>query len=190
MASVPSPAPKIETSETGRQTEVFPLPTDEPFLERLLRDLFENHWADITFGPMIQGAAYEIRCHEKPHRIGLLDGYLTVFFGPSHFHLCIGENRGASSDALREHRRTRKAEFFRGLDKAGAPVTWGLKLVNGGGEEQMTLFFPNPFLTDDDQIATEADWSRLALWDTLCRTYIGRETDPKDRSGKGFSHGG
>lgn len=185
-----APAPQIETSPTGRQVEVFPLPTDEAFLDGLLRDLFENHWAEITFGPMIQGAAYEIRCPEKPHKIGLLDGYLTIFFGPSHFHLCIGENNGAPSDTVREHRRTRKAEFFRTLDKAGAPVNWGLKLVNGGGEEQMTVFLPNPFLTDDDQIAAAPDFSRLALWDSLCRKYLNRAPDPKDRSGKGFSHGG
>ena len=190
MTDSPVPAPQIETSPTGQQVEVFPLPAEEAFLDRLLRDLFENHWAEITFGPMIQGAAYEIRCSEKPHRIGLLDGYLTIFFGPSHFHLCIGENRSAASDELRNHRRTRRAEFFRTLDQAGAPVNWGLKLVNGGGEEQMTLFFPNPFLTDDDQIAAEADWSRLALWDTMRRGYLGRLPDPKDRSGKGFSHGG
>ena len=187
-------APRIEVSPTGRQVEIFDLPAEEPFLDRLLRDLFENHWAEITFGPMIQGAAYEIRCDRKPHKIGLLDGYLTIFFGPSHFHLCIGENLGSPASPtppeLREHRRTRQAQFFRSLDRDGAPVNWGLKLVNGGGEEQMTMFFPNPFLTDDDKIADRPDWARLALWEEMGRRYLNREPDGKDRQGKGFSHCG
>ena len=194
METATASEPVMETSPTGRQVELFPLPTDEAFLDGLLRDLFENHWAEITFGPMIQGAAYEIQCSEKPHKIGLLDGYLTIFFGPSHFHLCIGENLGSPASptppALREHRRTRQAHFFRSLGPDGAPMTWGLRLINGGGEEQMTLFFPNPFLTDDDQIATQPDWSRLGLWEAMLRRYLAREPDGKDRQGKGFSHCG
>jgi hypothetical protein len=42
----------------GSPVDIFPLPADEETLETLLRDLFENHWREITFGPIIQGAAY------------------------------------------------------------------------------------------------------------------------------------
>jgi hypothetical protein len=34
------------------------LQADEETLETLLRDLFENHWREITFGSIMQGAAY------------------------------------------------------------------------------------------------------------------------------------
>jgi len=44
----------------GATVEVFALPTDEASLEALLRELFEQHWDKITFGPLIQGAAWEI----------------------------------------------------------------------------------------------------------------------------------
>ena len=39
----------------GTPLDVFSLPVDEASLEALFRDLFETHWRDITFGPLIQG---------------------------------------------------------------------------------------------------------------------------------------
>ena len=78
----------------GATVEIFRLPTDEASLQALLRDLFEQHWDKITFGPLIQGAAWEIRAPHAPTHIGMLDGYLTVAFGTSHFHLCIGPRVG------------------------------------------------------------------------------------------------
>ena len=68
-------------------------------------------------------------------------------------------------------------------------VAWGARFYNGKGEQQMSIFFPNPFLTDEQQIAEKPAWSRLAIWDDLTRRYLGRGSDPKDRSGTGFSHG-
>jgi hypothetical protein len=41
----------------GSAIDVFCLPVEEAALAALLRDLFENHWREITFGPIIQGAA-------------------------------------------------------------------------------------------------------------------------------------
>ena len=81
------------TDPDGATVEIFPLPTGEGSLEELLRDLFEQHWDKITFGPLIQGAAWEIRAPHAPTQIGVLDGYLTVAFGISHFHLCIGPHK-------------------------------------------------------------------------------------------------
>ena len=112
-------------------------------LEQLLRDLFEQHWDKITFGPLIQGAAWEIRAPHAPTHIGMLDGYLTVAFGISHFHLCIGPHKGPPNnpapEALARHRRTARAELYRRLDKSGAPVSWGLRLFNGHDEQQTTF---------------------------------------------------
>ena len=56
----------------------FALPADEASLEKLLRELFAEHWQDITFGPLIQGAAWEMRAARAPDVIGMMDGYLTI----------------------------------------------------------------------------------------------------------------
>ena len=182
------------TDPDGATVEIFPLPTDEGSLEALLRDLFEQHWDKITFGPLIQGAAWEIRAPHAPTQVGLLDGYLTIAFGISHFHLCIGPHTGTRSNptpaALARHRRTARAELYRRLDKSGAPVSWGLRLFNGHDEQQVTIILPNPFLSGDDKVLQIPDWSRLELWDRLRARWLGAtEPDPLDRSGRGFSHG-
>jgi hypothetical protein len=187
--------PERVTDPDGAIVETFPLPADEASLEELLRDLFERHWEKITFGPLIQGAAWEIRTPHPPTHIGMLDGYLTVAFGVSHFHLCIGPHKGPRNDptpeALARHRRTARAEFFRRLDKSGAPVSWGLRLFNGHDEQQATILLPNPFLAPvTDKILKTPDWSRLDLWDRLRAHWLGlTDPDPLDRSGQGFSHG-
>ncbi|TAL78195.1 MAG: hypothetical protein EPN75_11435 [Beijerinckiaceae bacterium] len=178
----------------GAQIDVFELPTDSMSLESLLSDLFENHWREIVFGPIIQGAVFEWRAQQAPTRIGMFDGYLTVAFGVPHFHLCIGEHKGMPShpvaSALAHHRRTSRAELFRRVCKAGTPVSWGLRLFNGRGEQQITILLPNPFLNPDtDKILKAPDWSRLELWDQLRARWFGLDApDPFDRSGKGFRH--
>ena len=178
----------------GATVEIFPLPTDEPSLEALLRDLFEHHWDKITFGPLIQGAAWEIRAPHAPTHIGMLDGYLTVAFGASHFHLCIGATRGARHDptplTLARRRKTARAELYRRLGRSGAPASWGLRLFNGAGEQQLTILLPNPFLSaEGDKLLQEPDWSRLALWDDLRARWTGSAgPDPFDRSGLRFTH--
>jgi hypothetical protein len=187
--------PKRVTDPDGAVVEVLPLPSDEASLEELLRNLFERHWDKITFGPLIQGAAWEFRAAHAPTHVGMFDGYLTVAFGVSHFHLCIGPHRGSCSnptpEALAHHRRTARAELYRRLDKSGAPVSWGVRLYNGHDEQQMTILLPNPFLSaGTDQVLKTPDWSRLELWDRLRARWFGlSEPDPVDRSGHGFSHG-
>ena len=187
--------PERSTDPDGAIVETLPLPTDEASLEELLRDLFVNHWDKITYGPLIQGAAWEIRAAQPPTHVGMLDGYLTVAFGASHFHLCIGPHKGSrknpTPEALAHHRRTARAELYRRLDNSGAPVSWGLRLFNGHGEQQTTILLPNPFLApDSDKVLKTPDWSRLDLWDRLRARWLGlSEPDPFDRSGVGFSHG-
>src|SRR5437899_6557748 len=124
----------------------------------------------------------------------MLDVYLTVAFGKSHFHLCIGPHKGTRASptpaALARHRRTARAELYRRLDRSGAPVSWGLRLFNGAGEQQITVLLPNPFLDQDsDRSLQTPEWSRLGLWDSLRAHWLGfTELDPADRTGKGFRH--
>jgi hypothetical protein len=187
--------PRRIIDEDGAMIDVFALPTDAASLEELLRDLFRSHWRDIVFGPIIQGAAWEMRAERAPDTLGMLDGYLTVGFGGPHFHLCIGEHRGPESNPvspeLARHRRTSRAELYRRLDRDGAPVSWGLRLFNGKDEQQITVLLPNPFLEPEtDKVLAMPDWSRLALWDQLRARWFGLPSpDPTDRSGHGFTHG-
>lgn len=178
----------------GAVLDVFSLPADAASLEELLRDLFENHWCDIVFGPIIQGAAWEIHADRAPTRIGLLDGYLTVAFGLTHFHVCIGENKGSrarpTSPELAKLRRTSRAELYRRRNVSCVPVSWGLQLFNGAGEQQISVLLPNPFLDPaTDKVLKEPDWSRLALWDKLRARWFGlHEPDPGDRAASRFEH--
>ncbi len=183
--------PQIDSSNGNRQ-EIYTLPVETVFLEELLGYIFENHWRSIVFGPIIEGGAYEFRCPREPRSITSFDGYLTVHFGGTHFHICIGENMGSASSptppALKRSRRTSRAEIVRSFDQNGSPIIWQLRLFNGDGTPQLNIFFPNPFLTDEDGIADTPDWSRLAVWDDIAMRYLGRKEaqDPLDRSGPGF----
>ena len=179
--------------EDGSAVDVLALPVDEASLEALLRGLFAEHWQDITFGPIIQGAAWEMRAAQAPDRIGMMDGYLTIGFGAPHFHICIGEHKGTRASPvsleLAHHRRTSRAELYRRISRHGTPVSWGLRLFNGQGEQQITVLLPNPFLDRDDNIRKAPDWSRLDLWDRLRAQWLGlNDPDPLDRAGSGFRH--
>lgn len=182
------PAPARTLEPDGAPLDIFALPADPASLEELFRDLFENHWREITFGPIIQGAAWEIHADRAPTRIGMLDGYLTVAFGVTHFHICIGETKGPRSrptpEGLARHRRTARAELYRRFGGSCVPMSWGLRLFNGAGEQQITVLLPNPFLDPQtDRLLKEPDWSRLALWDALRARWLeADEPDPIDRS--------
>lgn len=184
---------KIVEEEGNGTLELFPLPVDQPFLLELITDIFTNYWNEIHFGILVQGAAWEIRAPNAPVKTGMLDGYLTVDFGSWHFHLCIGEHKGSKSDPvspeLARHRRTAKAELYRILDHHGHPVSWGLRMFNGDGEQQMTVFLPNPFLSMDQKILKEPRWERLEMWDHLRKKYLELEPDEKDRTASRFIHG-
>ena len=173
--------------------EMFRLDPTEEILQRVLTELFVEHWKHIVFGSLIQGAVFELMA-DGPGEVSMLDGYLTVGFGgASHMHLCIGEHRGRRANptdaALARHRRTARAEFFRTLSpEEDAPTSWGFRMFNGAGEQQLTVFLPNPFLSDDMQILKEPDWARLDLWDRLRKGHLGLGPDPRDRSATRFWH--
>ena len=187
-----SPSRIVEEPGMG-SLEVFALDTSEEALVALLRDVFENYWQSIYFGPLIQGAAWEIKAPGPPRKVGLYDGYLTVDFGPWHFHLCIGDHRGSAGNPvdpeLASHRRTARAELYRQLTDDGTANSWALRLYNGRDEQQITVFLPSPFLSDELRPLSSPDWARLAMWDHLRKTYLNLEPDPRDRTGTGFVHG-
>lgn len=187
-------APPRIVEEKGNGTlEIFALAPHEDTLFALFQDIFTNHWQQIHFGPLIQGAVFECRATEPPEHIGILDGYLTIDFGTWHLHICIGEHKGSHNHPvdpeLAHHRRTSRAEFYRRINQDGTPDSWGIRLFNGKDEQQITIFLPNAFLSDNMEYLKEPDWSRLALWDTLRKEYLGLDPDPRDRSGRQFIHG-
>ena len=180
-------APTITRSDSGQTEHIWPLPTDEATLLDLVTTVFTQHWDMVEFGVLVEGAAWEIAAPGPPRKIGMYDGYVTVDFGRWHFHLCIGEHTGAPPELARL-RRCARAEMYRGLGSDGAPTTWGVRLYNGRGEQQLTILLPNPFL-EENRLLPSPDFTRLALWDTLRERYLGLSPDPADRTGRHFSHG-
>ncbi|MEM9388713.1 MAG: hypothetical protein AAGA68_26970 [Pseudomonadota bacterium] len=176
---------RIVQEEGNGTLELFDLPVETELLERLLTDVYANYWDRIHFGTCVQGGVWEVKAPNAPQKIALCDGYLTVDFGVWHFHICIGENAGTvrnpTSSVLAARRRTAKAQLYRGLREDGRPATWGLRLYNGAGEQQMTVFLPNPYLSFDQRVLKEPDFSHLQLWDHLRQAYLDLPPDPLDR---------
>ena len=158
----------------GSVTEYSEVPVAGDTVQRLLSEVFADHWAAISVGPVIEGAAYEIR-FAGPPRLSMLDGYLTVDTGPWHFHLCVNDHRGAASPEQARLRRVGRAAFFRTDGGTCVPASWGLRLWNGRGEQMVTVFFPNPWLDDAGDRVREPAWDRTALWDALRCRYAGVE---------------
>lgn len=183
------------TEEAGvGRVEIFALPTDQDTLFAVLKDVFENWWDQVAFGTLVQGAVFEIHAPNAPRKVGVLDGYLTVDFGAWHFHVCIGENKGTRRSPVEEElariRRTARAEMIRVLAAEDRPRSWQLRLFNGQGENQLTVFFPHPFLDPGDRVRKDPDWSRLTMWDSFRQRYLGLPPDPRDRQAHGFPCGG
>src|SRR5688572_32395164 len=84
----------VERGADGSVTAFHAVPVDGDQVERLLTELFSSHWQDVFVGPVIEGAAYEIRFTDRP-ALSMLDGYLTVDLGAWHFHLCVNDHGGA-----------------------------------------------------------------------------------------------
>ena len=192
VASARHRAASYRTTEiTHDDLEVFPVQVTQERLLAILDTLFDDWWQHIAFGPLIQGAAYELRATSPPVR-SLLDGYLTVDFGAGHFHLCVGPHRGAPdrpvSPELARSRQCAHAEFQR-LWIDGAPRSWMFRMFNGDGDQQITVLLPNPFLDDDMRPFSEPRWDRLRCWDELRAEHLGLPPDPADRLGTEFVHG-
>ena len=191
-----SPDPtEVKKRDDGAITrQIWALPAEEKFLQAFLTDVFENHWKGLRFGPLIEGAAYEWQPPGPPTGVTLFDGYLTILFGHGgHFHLCIGENNGSPAHPtpadLKARRKPSKAQMFRGFGRDGKPVTWGFEMWNGQGEPMISIFFPNPFIEDDDSLSETPDFSRLKTWRAVAEKWLGRAPESLDEEGAGFGRG-
>jgi sirohydrochlorin cobaltochelatase len=181
MNETQTPRREVIDNPDGTVTEYSDFEPTEAAMQRLADLLFKEHWGEITVGPCIEGAVFEIRFKDPP-KVSLFDGYLTVDLGHWHFHLCIGTHQGAPSPELAAKRRVARAAFFetRG-GKCGGGRSWGLRLWNGFGEQMTTVFLPSPFLSDDLRIPKEPQWERLQLWYELRQRFLG-EPMPEDMS--------
>jgi hypothetical protein len=155
----------------GSVTWYTEVPVTGDTVERLLTEVFRDHWAEVFAGPVIEGAAYEIR-FTSPPKLSMLDGYLTVDTGAWHFHLCVNDHHGAATPEQARLRRVARAAFFHTDGGVCVPAAWGLRLWNGHGEQMVTVFFPNPWLDDaDEHRRREPCWDRTGLWEDLQRRY-------------------
>ncbi len=154
----------------GSVTQYAEVPVTGDTVERLMTEVFREHWAQVFAGPVIEGAAYEIRFTAAP-AVSMLDGYLTVDTGTWHFHLCVNDHRGAATPEQARIRRVARAAFFRTDGGTCVPGAWGLRLWNGRDEQMVTVFFPNPWLDDEAERVREPRWERTALWEDLRRRY-------------------
>jgi hypothetical protein len=155
----------------GSVTRYTEVPVTGDTIERLLTEVFRDHWAEVFAGPVVEGAAYEIR-FTTPPKLSMLDGYLTVDTGTWHFHLCVNDHHGAATPEQARVRRVARAAFFHTDGGACVPAAWGLRLWNGRGEQMVTVFFPNPWLDEQgEQRLREPRWDRTALWEDLRRRY-------------------
>src|SRR5947208_3473320 len=111
----------------GTVTTYDEVDVDGDRVERLLTELFSEHWAAITVGPLVEGAAYEIRFAAAP-KVSMLDGYMTIDTGAWHFHLCVGDHRASWSVAT--------ADEGPGLIETDRPdLTNGVKTVPPGAAQ-------------------------------------------------------
>ncbi|MBI1724506.1 MAG: hypothetical protein HYR52_02575 [Candidatus Tectomicrobia bacterium] len=186
MQTPPAVTQREERQPDGAMATLWEFAPTREQLEALLRDLFENHWRDLVFGPCVQGAVFECHADQPPGRIGYLDGYLTVDFGKWHLHLCIGEHKGdprrPCPPGLAEWRRCGRAALARHFadpPAAGhAPVSYALSLWNGRNEQMITFFLPNPCLTAEFRPTRTPDWSKLRVWNHIRTRHLGLAEDP------------
>lgn len=181
----PPAAGAVRDNLDGTRTEYFEVECSEARLLGILKDIFEEHWDQVIFGPCIEGAVFEGRFARRP-QVSLLDGYATVQVEGSeswHFHLCIGPHRGSAGlptpPELAAWRRCARAAFFMNRDRAGRPSAWGFRMWNGRGEQMLTVFFPNPWIDPARrQYVGTPDWSRLELWMKLREKWAAVPAEP------------
>lgn len=167
------------------------LPTDRDFLQEFLTDVFMNYWDQIVFGPIIEGAAYEFTCPHPPSAIDEANGFLSIHFGSSHFHLCI-DGKDSPADAQKSRAGSHhpaQALIFRQLDQTGCPISWGFEMSNGLDHPMLSIFFASPFIEPGDKLLATPQWERLSMWRDIAQRYLGRDPEAFDESGKGFADG-
>jgi hypothetical protein len=167
---VPTNQHEIIKNEDGTETEYFYFDAAPSKVEKLLCDLYENHWQEINTTYCIQGAVFEL-FPLQPKKLSMLDGYFTVDTGLWHIHLCIGDNRSSRSEEVAQHRKVSKAAFLHTKNGTCTPENWAVRLWNGAGEQMITIFLPNPHLDDNMKRQKEPRWGKLELWNRLIKEY-------------------
>jgi (2Fe-2S) ferredoxin len=175
-----TPLAKIEYEDTynGNSIEYEDFSTSLDVLGPLLHSLFQEHWQEVGLGHMVDGSVLELEFTAAPKICRIYDGYLTVVTEGWHMHLCVAENQGGATGRTPEHlrqvRRVSRAALYRRLNADGEAQSWGIQFWNGGGEKMMTLFLPNAFLGEGEDLLPEhqPDLAKLGLYDRLRQIYV------------------
>jgi hypothetical protein len=135
----------------------------------LCLELFEQHWANITFGPCIRGAIFELALSSKP-QVFIHDGYVIVDLGSAgHLHLCVASKDGVSACA--------RVAFFAGYTESHAtePVSFGIRFWNGGGQQLLSVFMTARGPAERDEFGIpaglQADERAIEIWQRLRARY-------------------
>jgi (2Fe-2S) ferredoxin len=184
---------ELEDTYNGNSIEYEDFSTDLDVLGPLLHSLFQEHWQEVGLGHMVDGSVLELEFTAAPKICRIYDGYLTVVTESWHMHLCVAENLGGATkrtpESLRQVRRISRAALYRRLNPEGEARSWGIQFWNGGGEKMMTIFLPNAFIGEEEDLLPEhkPDLAKLGLYEQLRQIYvlgtidIPYETNPLNR---------
>ena len=167
-----------EPTATGGRVEYEEFPCTIDVTGPLLHTLFQERWSEVELGHVVEGSVLELSFTEPPKICVLYDGYLTVVTPAWHLHLCLEENLGGphcrTPEALRHQRLVKRGALYRRLNERDRPVSWGIQFWNGSDERMMTLFLPNPYLGDDEDLLPEGKprLEKLGLYETLRQIYV------------------
>jgi (2Fe-2S) ferredoxin len=169
---------ELEDTYNGNSIEYEDFSTDLDVLGPLLHSLFQEHWQEVGLGHMVDGSVLELEFTAPPKICRIYDGYLTVVTESWHMHLCVGENQGGATGRTPEHlrqvRRVSRAALYRRLNADGEARSWGIQFWNGSGVKMMTLFLPNAFIGEGEDLLPEhkPDLAKLGLYDRLRQIYV------------------
>jgi (2Fe-2S) ferredoxin len=175
-----TPLKEVELEDTynGNSIEYEDFSTDLDVLGPLLHSLFQEHWQEVGLGHMVDGSVLELEFTAAPKICRIYDGYLTVVTEGWHMHLCVAENQGGATGRTPEHlrqvRRVSRAALYRRLNADGEARSWGIQFWNGAGIKMMTLFLPNAFLGEGEDLLPEhkPDLAKLGLYEQLRQIYV------------------
>ncbi|MEN9232092.1 MAG: (2Fe-2S) ferredoxin domain-containing protein [Thermostichus sp. DG02_5_bins_236] len=176
-----------EVSPTGWTLAYEGIPTHIDCLGPLLYSLFQEHWAQVQVGHVVEGGVLELAFKAPPALCVLYDGYLTVATETWHLHLCLEEHRGGPHNKtppeLRKKRLVSRAALYQRLNPEGKPRMWGIQFWNGAEEALLQVFLPSPFLGRDEDYLPEgkADYQKLSLYEEIQQIYVqGKKRIPYD----------
>jgi (2Fe-2S) ferredoxin len=151
----------------------------------LLHSLFQESWAEVGLGHMVDGSVLELEFTAAPKLCRLYDGYLTVLTEGWHMHLCLEKSLGGpdrrNSEELSNKRIVSRAALYRRINQHGQAKSWGIQFWNGAGERMMNVFLPNIFVGEAEDLLPEhkPNLAKLKLYERLRRIYIlGEEKIP------------